>query len=221
MEAAATRETLLDAAERTFRDKGVAHTSLAEVAEAAGLTRGAVYWHFRDKADLFEALCGRVKLPMEAMLANAGGIRHDDPLASLRALAVAGLTRLSTDARAHAVFDVLFHKCEFTAELAAVADRQRATDSGCLVNIERLLKQAVDCGQLPADTDTRIAATGLSSFVVGLMHQWVQNPAAFDLAEAAPAMIELFVAGLRAAPPRRSAPAPRKRVARPRERAAG
>ena len=55
-EAAITREQLLDAAERVFRERGVAGSSLAEVASAAGVTRGAVYWHFRDKADLFAAM---------------------------------------------------------------------------------------------------------------------------------------------------------------------
>ena len=63
-------DALLDAALRVFRDRGVAHTSLEEVAAAAGVTRGAVYWHFKDKADLFTALCERVQLPMEAMLAR-------------------------------------------------------------------------------------------------------------------------------------------------------
>ena len=41
--AAATREQLLDAAERVFRDRGVTRTSLAEVAAEAGVTRGALW----------------------------------------------------------------------------------------------------------------------------------------------------------------------------------
>ena len=157
LEAAETRVGLLDAAERVFRERGVAHTSLAEVAAAAGVTRGAVYWHFRDKAALFQALCERVQLPMEAMLASAGEIRQRDPLGALRALAINGLERLATDARTQAVFDVIFHKCEFAAEFASVAVRRHATDSGCLANVERLLKQAVAARQLPRDTDTLLA----------------------------------------------------------------
>jgi TetR/AcrR family acrAB operon transcriptional repressor len=153
-EAEVTRQKLLDAAADVFREHGVAHSTLAEVAAAAGLTRGAVYWHFRDKAHLFDALCEREQLPMEAMLADAGGVRQKDPLGALRTLAVDGLTRLATNARTQAVFDVIFHKCEFGAEFASVAGRRHATDRGCLANVERLLKQAVDIGQLPAATDT-------------------------------------------------------------------
>ena len=66
-EAQVTRERLLDAAEAIFRERGVTRTSLAEVAAAAGLTRGAVYWHFKDKADLFRAMCDRATLPLDAM----------------------------------------------------------------------------------------------------------------------------------------------------------
>jgi TetR/AcrR family acrAB operon transcriptional repressor len=200
-EAEVTRQKLLDAAASVFREHGVAHSSLAEVAAAAGVTRGAVYWHFRDKAHLFDALCEREQLPMEAMLAGAGEVRQQDPLGALRTLAVDGLTRLATNARTQAVFDVIFHKCEFAAEFASVAGRRHATDTGCLANVERLLKQAVDIGQLPANTDTELAARCLNSYMVGVMHEWVQRPEAYDLARAAPAMIDCVLAGLVAKPP--------------------
>ena len=52
-DAEATRNKLLDAAAEVFFAKGVAGASLSEVAQAAGLTRGAIYWHFKDKVDLF------------------------------------------------------------------------------------------------------------------------------------------------------------------------
>jgi len=212
-EAAATRDALLDASLVVFRDRGVAHTSLEEVAAAAGVTRGAVYWHFMDKADLFTALCERVQLPMEAMLAIAGETRHDDPLGALRALAVDCLTRLASDPRTQAVFDVIFHKCEFAAGMASVVKRQHSTDSGCLASVERVLKQAVALRQLPRDTDTRLAAHCMNAYMVGVMHEWVQRPEAYDLKRAAPRMIDVFLAGLREKPPRR---APAARASAPR-----
>lgn len=61
-----TRSALLDAAECLFQERGVSRTSLADIARAAGVTRGAVYWHFKDKADLFGAMLERVTLPLEA-----------------------------------------------------------------------------------------------------------------------------------------------------------
>ncbi|MGN1056456.1 MAG: TetR family transcriptional regulator, partial [Comamonas sp.] len=58
-----TRNQLLDAAQAVFFSKGVAGASLADIAQAASLTRGAIYWHFKDKADLFDALMKRTTLP--------------------------------------------------------------------------------------------------------------------------------------------------------------
>jgi TetR/AcrR family transcriptional regulator, acrAB operon repressor len=211
-EAGATREALLDAAEQVFRGKGVAHTTLADVAQAAGLTRGAIYWHFRDKAELFEAMCERAAMPMEAMLGCAGGGRCADPLGTLRDMAVLGLTRLARDARTQAVFDVMFHKCEFTADLAPVAVRQRLADEGCRRQVIGLLEQAVARGQLPADTDPTLAAALLRAFMVGVMHEWVQNPSAYDLERTAPVFIGTLLAGLAVNPPRRA----RRRKSSPR-----
>ena len=59
-----TRTRILDAAEDVFNANGVSKTSLADVAAAAGLTRGAIYWHFANKTDLFAAMCQRVRQPM-------------------------------------------------------------------------------------------------------------------------------------------------------------
>ena len=215
-EAAITREQLLDAAERVFRDHGVAKTSLAEVATAAGVTRGAVYWHFRDKADLFGAMCERATSPLDAMLVEAGGRTHDNPLGAVRALAVSALTRLATDPRAQAVFEVIFHT-ELTGELADFAGRQERDRCDCLANVQSILEQAVARGQLPADTDTALATRLLHAYVGGIMREWVLDKAAYDLAARARSIVDTIVAGLAANPPRRAArvrPRVRPRTAR-------
>ena len=72
-----TRNQLLDAAENVFNEKGVARTSLAEIASAAGVTRGAIYWHFKNKADLFHAMLERVKMPIDQMIDQPGVIEAE------------------------------------------------------------------------------------------------------------------------------------------------
>lgn len=51
-----TRERLLSAAARVFAERGYAGATLDEVSRAAALTKGAVYWHFQSKMELFLAL---------------------------------------------------------------------------------------------------------------------------------------------------------------------
>src|SRR5690554_7754990 len=67
-EAEATREAIMDCAEQVFMDKGVARASLEEIARAAGVTRGAVYWHFRNKQDILHAMLERVRAPLGEMI---------------------------------------------------------------------------------------------------------------------------------------------------------
>ncbi|WP_311195329.1 TetR family transcriptional regulator [Suttonella sp. R2A3] len=55
-EAEQTRQSLLDAALALFSEQGYESTSLAEIARTAGTTRGAIYWHFKNKADMLNAL---------------------------------------------------------------------------------------------------------------------------------------------------------------------
>ena len=203
--ALATREALIDAAERVFRREGVSRTSLAEIASEAGVTRGAIYWHFRDKAELLDAMCERTVLPLDAALARAGEAARNDPLGTLRGFAVDALAQLARDPRTHAVFEILFHKCELVGELGDRTAAQSADRRTCLSSVEGLLDLAVARGQLPSDTDTRLATHMMHAYVIGLMHEWVLDPGEYDLASAAPAMIDAFVTGLRQNPPRRNA----------------
>jgi TetR/AcrR family acrAB operon transcriptional repressor len=216
-EALATREELLDAAERVFRRRGVGHTSLAEVADAAGVTRGAIYWHFKDKADLFQALVKRVEMPMNAAMEEMDRTSATDPLGAVRELAIHALQNLANSTRTQAVFDVAFLRCEYTEELAPVRARQLDDRKVCVRRCEAALDQAVARRQLPAGTDTRVAAQGLYAFVTGLMRSWVETPKQFDLGATAPELVDVYIAGLVANPPRRAA-TPRKAAAKLRRR---
>ena len=201
-EALATREQLLDAAERVFRARGVGHASLAEVADDAGVTRGAIYWHFKDKADLFQAMLERAELPIDAALDAMATQPLADPLAAVRELALVAIRHLACNARTQAVFDVVFLRCEYTAELETAQNRHLEERQECLSKVEAGLKQAIAKGQLAPDTDTRIAARGLYAFVGGLMRDWIQSPKSYDLETAGPALVDLYIAGLRTSPPR-------------------
>ena len=75
-----TRAAILDAAARMFCEKGYAATTVESIARAAGVTRGAFYWHFRDRSDVLGALHGRSFLPQERFLTAAIESGAEDPL---------------------------------------------------------------------------------------------------------------------------------------------
>ncbi|MEU2655408.1 TetR/AcrR family transcriptional regulator [Streptomyces sp. NPDC007325] len=81
---AATRRALLDEGRRRFAADGYHHVVLAEVARAAGVTKGAAYHHFDSKAGLFRAVVAEVQRELGERVATAAE-RHDDLWEQLRA----------------------------------------------------------------------------------------------------------------------------------------
>ena len=77
-----TRRALVDAARALFAERGYASTSIDDVADAARVTKGAVYHHFKGKTDLFEAVCERVEVDIVAAIAQ-GPVGGTDPFEAL------------------------------------------------------------------------------------------------------------------------------------------
>lgn len=194
-----TRSTLLDTAERVFSAHGVSRTSLADIAKAAGVTRGAIYWHFKDKADLFCAMVARVTLPMEDAPCQALHHQSADPLGSIRTMMCSILRRTTEDPQAWRVFHIVFHKCEYVDEMEAVWNRFREMRLGCLMNIEQGLKAAIARGQLPPGLDAHHAAVGLRAMLDGLISHWVTDPKSVPLQRESEQLVDLFLATLRGA----------------------
>lgn len=213
-EALETRNRILDAAEQLFSEHGVSRTSLADIAQAAGVTRGAIYWHFRDKGELFTAMVDRVTLPMDEMVASMADTERQDPLASIRAAALYALERTTHDAQCQRVFDVVTHKCEYLHEMAAVKQRMAKMKEGCVHNAELGFRNAIKHGQLPAGVNARAAAVGLDALLHGLIVSWLANRDYFPLKRRAAELIDIYLNGLRHPPAKRSARSGRKTAAR-------
>jgi TetR/AcrR family transcriptional regulator, acrAB operon repressor len=211
-EAQETRSRILDAAERLFSKHGVSRTSLEDIAAAAGVTRGAIYWHFEDKSDLFGAMVNRVTLPMEAMVARSSDESVEDPIGSLRECAVIALKRTATDPQCQRVFDVVTHKCEYLGDMAGVKGRISGIQKGCVDRAEQAIRNAIKRGQLPAGVNPRLAAIGLDAMLYGLISTWLANRDYVQLERQAEAMIDLYLDGLRNASPRRAPPARQPRA---------
>jgi len=200
-EAQATRDRILDTAEQVFSERGVARTSLADIADAAGVTRGAIYWHFRNKGDLFAGLLDRVALPMEEMVARAADEATEDPLDSIRACCIYVLRRTVRDARCRRVFEILAHKCEYVDEMHTLVARHMQCRLQGIGMIERALRNAMRKGQLPRHLPARRAAVGLHAYVDGLIYNWLLDPRSFALDKDADALVDQYLLGLKSVPP--------------------
>ena len=199
-EALETRASILDAAERVFFEKGVSRTSLADIAQAAGVTRGAIYWHFANKGDLFNEMFDRVLLPLDELKAASVNPEEADPLGRLIDICTVCLRDTAADPRRRRVFDILFLKCEFVEEMGPVMARYQSNMREGLGKIEVGLRNAISKGQMPADLNTRLAATMLHAFVGGSLRDMLLLPESTDFELHARELVEAMFDAFRLSP---------------------
>jgi TetR/AcrR family transcriptional regulator, acrAB operon repressor len=180
-EALATRDGILDAAELLFEKQGVSRTTLQHIAAAAGVSRGAIYWHFDDKSALFNAMMERAKMPLERTLKCGNDADYADPLQDLLDHLINAFQLTVSDPRARRVFEIATHKIEYVDELTGVRDRHLANWRQWLVYSEHLLKLAAERGMISTACQPRVAALGLWAIADGLIRMWLLDPKAFDL----------------------------------------
>jgi len=186
-EAEVTRQAILDSAELVFISKGVARASLEEIARTAQVTRGAVYWHFQNKPDVFNAMLERVRLPMAEMTENAANDQTGD-LRTLRNLCIYALQKLVEDKRHFRVYKILFHHTE--SELGLRLQDEMAQEA-----IDTLTRFFSNHPTHPSLT-ARQAARSLHTQMLGIYFDWLRNPDAYDLSAEAECLVDTLFRGL-------------------------
>ncbi|WP_447589063.1 TetR family transcriptional regulator [Aquipseudomonas campi] len=204
-EAEETRVDILDAAERVFYAKGVSRTSLADIATAAGVSRGAIYWHFQNKVDVFQALFDRLRLPLEDLATASEREDEPDPLGRMRELMIRVLCDLENDPQRRRVSEILLYKCEYTDDLGDLRQRMQEFSLECDVRIERTLRNAVNKGQLPSTLDCQRAATCLHACLDGIQARWLLAAGPQSLADQAALLVDSLLDMLRYSPSLRTA----------------
>jgi TetR/AcrR family acrAB operon transcriptional repressor len=192
-EALETRDRIVDTAEQVFSEKGVARTSLGDIATAAGVTRGAIYWHFKNKSDLFEAMLERILLPFSELVAPAQDANDPDPLRHLHLSFVACLRETGRLPQRRRVLNILMNKCEHTDDIAPFVARLASTMQDSRERIQLALRNAAAKQQLPATLDTRLAAAVLHAQLGGLLREWLLAPHIYDIIGDADRVVEAML----------------------------
>jgi len=122
-----TRQRIVDAAREVFFIKGVSRTSLEQIATHAGVTRGAVYWHFKNKTDLFHAMREQVFLPLidrmdDTLLGNFNDphINSSDPLTRIEHFLLGTIQILTDHTETRQTYEIMMSKCEYVDDFAEV-----------------------------------------------------------------------------------------------------
>lgn len=181
-EAEETRSSILSAAERVFYVKGVSNATLEDVANAAGVTRGAIYWHFSNKNDLFLELYNSVNLPIEDMIRKQSDYGGPDVLDYIQNSAAEWLDELATDEHRQRILSILM-RGPYNEDMMPVLEKQQEVDDRHTLMLERAFGRAKSDGFLN-DIWTPLTATKAFRWTMGgLCSDWLLFGRRFDVAQ--------------------------------------
>lgn len=180
-----TRAQIIDAAELCFFQKGVSHTSLADIAKRAGVTRGAIYWHFENKDEVFDAMLQRARTPTQHLEEATRDSEEPDPLGRLQVLLSEIFRQTEDDPSTRRISEIVFHKCEYTDRMCDLREHMRVLRGESLKKLESALLNAIARQQLPERLDVPMAARCLQAQLIGTVDAWLLRPEDYSLAERA------------------------------------
>lgn len=195
-----TRERILASAARVFARKGFQRASLDEVAADAGLTKGAIYWHFKSKNDLFFAILdSRLRQDTAPLLGDLHKLLTEggDARAALAAMFEAGMQRCTTDPD----WPRLYLECLVLARDPDVRQRLSAFYDEVWTVSRGFTSQLQAHGLTHPGIDPQVAAVFWTALFDGLVLAWSVKGEALDFPRLLPPMFRMLWQGLAPATP--------------------
>lgn len=181
-EAELTRQCIINAAREVFINKGVSKTSLEEIAKHAGVTRGAVYWHFTNKSDLLHAMRDQVVLPLidrmdDALLLNLDKEHNpeNDPLTRIENFLLCTIQVLSDHQETRQTYEIMMTKCEYVGEFEKVMQQIMSNCSSIVDKLEQAYTKALKKELINYSLNAAQYAQDTHLFFSGLLHMWVKD----------------------------------------------
>ena len=190
-----TRQEIIAAARRVFAARGVSRTTLALIAKEAGVTRGAIYWHFKNKQDLFFAMMEQVSLPLiDRMDGIIPAESPGDPLLAIQESMLEILRLLKEDDLARTTFEIVVLKCEYVDEFASLESRVIKTGCAFIDKTTRAYADAQKKGLIRDDIAPAQFALESYTFMKGLIQLWLSDVDATLIRGKAESLIKAHIA---------------------------
>jgi TetR/AcrR family acrAB operon transcriptional repressor len=196
-EAAVTRKALLDAGLSVFSRKGYAATTLEDIAEAAGVTRGAIYHHFGGKAELYNTVITegweRIMPAIERGIAEG-----DSALEQLKRSFVYFVRFAVEDEAFRAINELMLFKTAMSEDLEEGMAMKRIGTRNGIESVMAYVQKGIEDGSIRPDVKPLDVAIMIITLQNGLVAMWLMDPALFSLTGRAQAFAETFFSGLAA-----------------------
>lgn len=194
-EALATRESLLNAALLVFRQKGYIATTLDDIASVAGTTRGAIHWHFGNKAELLNVL---VRERYSRMIARSQQIhiQNTSPLQTLQAIMIFWLRAPEEDEDLRSVLELVSVQTALLEETKGGLQEKREGNRASVAYFAQLIQSSLLAGEINTEVDPEVAALAVVGWISGMITLWLLDPEAFSLKARSQELVRLFIQGL-------------------------
>ncbi|MCX6584092.1 MAG: TetR family transcriptional regulator [Candidatus Aminicenantes bacterium] len=194
-DAALTRQMVLDAALKVFGRKGFSQSTLEEVAREAGLTRGAIYWHFKNKNEMFGAV-------LEVLYERSGERvikvlqSEQSPLLKIRQLIGEFLRIISNEDEFRVIEE--FHMLEFqkAKELKELCKQHQEKMTKMRAVIQDLISEGIASGDFDNRLDPAITTWALISYLAGMKTAWLSGIADISIRENTEKLVDIFINGI-------------------------
>ncbi|HEE0142975.1 TPA: acrEF/envCD operon transcriptional regulator [Citrobacter youngae] len=184
-----TRQHLIETAIAQFAARGVSNTTLNDIADAANVTRGALYWHFENKTQLFNELWLQQPPLRDLIQERLVGRWGDNPLQRLQERLVVGLQYIAENPRQQALMQILYHKCEFHNDMISeqtIREKIGINHMGMRI----ALQKCMDDGLIATSLDLDVIIIILHGSFSGIVKNWLINPMSYDLYKQAPVLVD-------------------------------
>ncbi|WP_239326102.1 TetR family transcriptional regulator [Snodgrassella gandavensis] len=191
-----TKEALMAAALDIFYRRGVSRASLQEIASAAGVTRGALYWHFKNKEDLFDALFQQVFSKLSEQLQHDIDTSSPNALNNLMQALKQMFQRMATDHNYRKFCYILHLNCEHTTDNSAIVALLQKYQNLWWQNLCAVFQVCSQQHILPANINIQQAALYFQALFIGLTNLWLTDPHNIDITSIAPNFINIALESL-------------------------
>ncbi len=187
-----TRQTIVAAALQVFSQRGYTATRLDDIGQAAGVTRGAVYWHFKSKAELYNTILSEAYAQLDTALTTAWQ-QAPTSTEGLRRLILAYFQHVQENSTFRAALEISLFKTELTEELAEGRHQKQVGMNTSLAGLRQLIISGQEAGEFRRDLNPAWAALSCLSLLQGAIELWFVDDRAFSLSDAAPELAALFL----------------------------
>jgi len=188
-----SRRELMAIAIDCFARFGFQGSSMDRIARMAGGTKGAIYYHFRDKEDLLAAAVADRIAEFEARVQSA--CEGANPLQALRRIAEVCADHAISNDRPRFIITLMVEAIETNEEISTqLRDMMRRFRAF----VRNRIKQGQETGAIRADRDARAVAAGYVSWILGAEIQLYQDPEHFDFRSALSVFLDQLIADLSA-----------------------